>query len=118
MALNYGNQSKSYLEKLVQYALNNPKAIGYEKLTVGGTAVALTVPAETIYCEITLESTNNTTVAVRYLLLGDKTLPTATDGKPLTNLVEFNILDYQNISSFRAIQTAAGTHTLHIQYFK
>lgn len=117
MALHFGNQSKSYLEKLVTQGFNNPKAIGYEKLSVGGTAVSLSPPAGTTYCDISLESSNTTSVAVRYLMLGDKTLPTSTDGKPLSNSLEFDILDYQNIINFRAIQTAAGTHTLHIQYY-
>lgn len=118
MPLHFGNQSKSYLEKLVMQGLNSPKAIGYEQITVGNTPVALVVPADATYCDISLESSNTTTVAVRYLLLGDKTPPTATNGKPLIHLTEFDLMDYQNMINFRAIETAAGTHTLHVQYYR
>lgn len=116
MALEFGNQSKSYLSKLVKHSNNGFKAFSYQKLSVGGTAVSLTVPAEAKYADISLESSNTTTVAARYLITGGT--PTSTDGKPLSHLTEFDITDYQNLINFKAIQTGAGTHTLHIQYWK
>jgi hypothetical protein len=35
-----------------------------------------------------------------------------------SNLDTFDITGASNLVNFRAIQIAAGTHTLHIQYYK
>lgn len=110
----YSDSSKQYLQDLLKITNYNPVAIGYQKLTVAGTAVGLTVPADSRYAVITVE----TTATIRYLELGASTLPTSTDGLPKSNLDVFDVLGYSNLINFRAIQTAAGTHTLHIQYYK
>lgn len=114
----FGNQSKSYLLDLRTNALNSFKAFAYQKVSVAGTAIGLTVPDGTKYCEIKFISTINTTFAVMYLNLGTAQLPTATDGLPLDHGTFFDITDYENINNFRAIQTAAGTHTLYVQYYR
>lgn len=112
----FGNQSKSYLSDLVKIALNGFKAFAYQKLTINGTAAKLTVPDGTKYAEIRLESTVTTSIPVRYLITGG--VPTATDGMAMNSLDLFDITDYANIINFSAIQTGAGTHTLHITYYK
>lgn len=117
MANEYGNQSKSYLSDLVRISRYNLLAVGYQQLTVAGTAVSLTVPADAKYALLTVESSISTP-AIRYLELGDKTLPTATIGMSRTTLDTFDITGTPNLVNFRAIQIAAGTHTLHIQYYK
>lgn len=115
---NFGNQSKSYLSELVRQGLNSFKAIGYEKLVVTGTAAGLaSIPATAKYCEMTLISTITTGAAINRLNLGSKTLPTATEGLGVANGTLLDIVDYQNIINFRAIQTAGGTHTLYVQYY-
>jgi len=111
-----GDQSKSYLSELVSLAKNSFKAISYQKLTVTGTAASLTVPNDAKYAEIRLESSVTSGIVVRYLITGGT--PTSTDGMGLTHLELFDITDYQNIINFKAIQTGAGTHTLHITYYK
>ena len=116
MNLQFGNQSKSYLDQLLKQNLNSFKAFSYQKLTVTGTAVSLTVPENAKYAEIRLESSITATIAARYLITGD--IPTATDGMALNNLDLFDISDYQNLVNFKIIQATAGTHTLHIQYYK
>lgn len=116
MNLQFGNQSKSYLDQLLKQNLNNFKAFSYQKLTVTGTVVSLTVPENAKYAEIRLESSITATIAARYLITGD--IPTATDGMALNNLDLFDISDYQNLVNFKIIQATAGTHTLHIQYYK
>lgn len=93
-------------------------ALGYQKLTVDGTAKSLTIPAGAIYAELRLESDVVTQVAARYLMLGTTTLPTSTDGLALNNLDFFDINNGTNLVNFRIIQTTPGTHTLHIQYYK
>jgi hypothetical protein len=113
----FGNKSKSYLEQLVRQGNNAPQALSYQKLTVAGTAVLLTVPATATYCEIEVES-SITGRAVRYLSLGASSLPTSTDGLSGRDGDKFDILTYSNMLNFRAIQVAGGTHTLHIQYYK
>ena len=104
------------ISKLKQAAYNSMEAFSYQKLSVGSTAVSLTVPEGAKYADISLESSNTTTVAVRFLITGGT--PTSTDGKPLVHTTEFDILGVQNLKKFKAIETASGTHTLHIQYWK
>lgn len=111
------DQAKQYLAELVGLNKYNLIGTGYESLTVAGTAVSLTVPAEAQYAEMRLES-SITTLAVRHLQLGSKTLPTAGVGMPLFDTDVYTVIGYQNLVNFRAIQEAAGTHHLNIQYFK
>ena len=111
------DQSKSYLSELLKLSKYNLISNGYQKLTVAGTAVSLTVPTNSRYALITVESTI-ATPAIRYLELGDATLPTATDGMPRITADTFDIHGAQNLANFRAIQVGAGTHILHIQYYK
>ncbi len=111
----FGNQSKSYLSELVRLNKYNLLACGYQKLTVNGTAVALTVPAGAKYADITLESTVTASVPVRYLI---SQAPTATDGKALNHLTVFDVTGRPNLEQIKFIQTGAGTHTLHIEYYK
>ncbi len=113
----FGDQSKEYLKQLLQLTRYNLVACGYQKLTVAGTAVQLTVPTDTRYAIVVVQS-SITTPAIRYLELGGGTLPTATDGIPRSELDAFDIQGAQNLANFRAIQVGAGTHTLHIQYYK
>lgn len=110
----YSDQSKNYLKELIQLTRYNLVACGYEKLTVAGAAVSLTVPAEAKYALIVVQS-SIVTPAIRYLEYGT---PTATDGIPRSDLDAFDIQGYQNLINFKAIQVGAGTHTLHIQYYK
>lgn len=96
---------------------NSFKAIGYEKLTITSTAQSLqSVPSNAKYALIECESTA-TGIAIRYLELGDKTPPTATNGIGRSNLDAFDIADFANINNFRVILAQAGTTTLHIQYY-
>lgn len=111
------DQSKQYLAELIGLNKYNLIGVGYEKLTVAGTAVSMTVPAEAQYAEIRLES-SITTLAVRHLQLGSKTLPVAGTGMPLFDTDVYTVIGYQNLVNFRAIQEGAGTHNLNIQYFK
>ena len=118
MAEQFGNQTKTYSEKLVRSALNNFKAFAYEQLTVADSIVNLTVPDEAKYAVIVLES-SITTVAVRYLEFGgSNTVVTAGSGIPISTGSAFDITDYQNLIGFQAIQEAAGTHLLNVQYYK
>lgn len=115
-ALEFGNQSKSYLSLLVRNAINGFKAFSYQALTVDNTVKQLTIPTDAKYALMTLESTA-TGVAARYL----ETLQTAvstTAGLALSNLDRFDVTDAQNLSQFQITQAQAGTHTLHIQYYK
>lgn len=111
------DQSKSFLSELVRQGNYNLIALGYQKLTVSSSVVALTVPDGARYALCILES-SITTPAIRYLELGAGTPPTATDGLSRSNLDAFDINGYQNLINFRAIQVGAGTHTLHVQYYK
>ena len=108
------DQTKDYIKDLLKLTRYNLVACGYEKLTVAGAAVSLTVPTEAKYALIVLQS-SIATPAIRYL---EYSTPTATDGIPRSDLDAFDIHGYQNLINFKAIQVGAGTHTLHIQYYK
>lgn len=114
MGLTSGDQSKKYLAQLVKSAINTAVCIGYESITVS-TIQELTIPAEATYCEIAVES-DLTVVALRYTMTS--TVPTAAIGMPLSAVDRFDIANTENMRNFSVIQTGAGTHTLHIQYFK
>lgn len=109
-----GDQSKEYLKELLQITRYNLVACGYQKLTVAGTAVSLTIPTGARYALVVVQS-SIATPAIRYLEYGT---PTATDGIPRSDLDAFDIQGAQNLANFKAIQVGAGTHTLHIQYYK
>lgn len=113
------DQDKFYSAELVRIAKQNLIAIGYQKLTVDNTAsgVSLTVPDNATYALVEVES-SATGIAIRYLETGPKFTVTSTDGIGRSNLDGFDIHGAQNLTNFRAIQAQAGTHTLHIQYYK
>jgi hypothetical protein len=113
----YADSSKQLLHELLRLTKKNNTAIGYQKLTVDGTVKALTVPATATYALITLES-SIATEAIRYLELGTVTPPSSTDGISKLDNAMFEVVGAQNLSNFRVTQAAAGTHTLHIQYYK
>lgn len=117
MSLISSDQSKSFLAELVRLNKYNLLAFAYQKLTVTGTVVSLNVPAGATYAMISVESSLSTP-AIRYLEIGDKIPPTSTDGIIRSNLDAFDITGYPNLLNFRAIQVAAGVHTLHVQYYK
>ena len=94
-------------------------AMGYEKLSINDANVkSLTVPDTASYAEIRVESDVTASVPLRYLMLGATTPPTATNGLALNHLDFFDIPNGDNIRNFRVIRTSAGTHTLHVQYYK
>lgn len=115
----FGNQSKSYLEALARASANGFKAFGFQQLTVSNTVVNLTIPTDAKYALIIVESTISTN-CIRYLEFGGSTTVVAagTVGLPVTNGSVFDITDAQNLAGFQAIQEAAGTHKLNIQYYR
>ncbi len=108
------DQSKDYLKELLQLTRYNMIACGYQKLTVDGTVKSLTIPTGARYALCVLQS-SITTPAIRYLEYGT---PSATDGIPRSDLDAFDIQGAQNLANFKVTQVGAGTHTLHIQYYK
>jgi len=113
----FSDQSKSYLKELVRVALNSPKAIGYEKITVDGTIKNLTVPVGATYAKITLESADTSGIAARFLQSKAITITTAL-GMPLYNGTSADILDYQNLVNFQIIRVQSGATSLNVEYFR
>lgn len=106
--------TKDYLKELLQLTRYNMVACGYQKLTVDGTVKSLTIPTGARYALCVLQS-SIATPAVRYLEYGT---PSSTDGIPRSDLDAFDIQGAQNLTNFKVTQIGAGTHTLHIQYYK
>jgi hypothetical protein len=118
MGLRSGDQSKKYAAQALKTINNNLIAIDFQQLTFTSDAVGLTVPEGATYAEIRLESTA-TTIAARYLLLGNNKLPISlTTGIPLSNLDLFDVSGSENLLNFRIIQEVSGTHKLNIQYYR
>lgn len=116
MALNYGNQSKSYLEQLLRIGLNSYKSCGYQQITVGATISTLTIPADTKFANIEIESTATGNPA--RILQSTNTTVTSSIGMPLAAGVMFAITDYANLAGFQIIKDQAGTTLLNVEYFK
>ena len=116
MALLNGDQSKSYLFGILQAALNGFKAFSYEAITVDNTVKTLTIPTGAKYAFMVLES-DATGIAARFLQTKQTTVST-TAGLALSNLDRFDVTDAQNLSQFQITQAQAGTHTLHVEYYK
>lgn len=117
MALEFGNQSKSYLSLLTRFGQNSFKAFSYESITVDGTVKTLTVPAEAKYALITVESSVTSGVVARYLETKQTTVST-TAGLALRDGSVIDITDAQNLSGFQITQAQAGTHVIKVQYSK
>lgn len=112
----FGDESKVYLRKLVQQGENNPQAIGYEKLSVTGASAGLaSIPATANFALMIIESTI-ASISIRYR--EDGPAPTTTDGMSRSNTEAWEILSASNLTNFKIIQTAGGTHTLHVTYYK
>jgi len=94
-------------------------ACGYEALafTTAG-AKQPTPPSGSVYMEIRIESSVTSGIVGRYLNLGAATLPTSTAGLAVSHMDFFDVSGSDAVSNFRIIQTGAGTHVAHIQYYK
>lgn len=117
MALEFGNQSKSYLSKLLRANLNSFKSCGYEKITVDGTVKGLTIPTDAKYAVCSLVSTTLTGVVANCLQNRSVTV-SATVGMPLRDGNVFDITDTQNLAGFQITQTGAFTTSLYVEYYK
>lgn len=95
----------------------NVVACGYQLLTVTGAADAFTVPSGACYAECRVESATLTGFIIRYLNLGVGTLPTTTDGMPLSHGDVFDLTGSDAVNNFRAI-AISGSHSIHVQFFK
>ena len=113
------DQIKSLLRDLIKITAKERIVVGYEKLSVtGANAQSLqSIPATATYMEIRIESATTTGIIARYKMLADTNPPTTTDGIGLTYLDLFDVNGMPNIVNFRII-SVAGTHTIHVQYYK
>lgn len=87
-----------------------PKAIDSEELTIGATAVALTVPSSTspvVQVHLTLA-----TAQIRYLY--DGTTPTASVGHVMNPGDTLTLIGYENVQNFRAIRTGSTSGVLSV----
>lgn len=109
------NSVKDFLEALVRQSNKYYDAIGYEKITVDGSIKSLTPTTGAKYAEIRVES-SIATPAARYRI--DGVAPSTTDGMALVNLDVFDVTGPENLRRFKVTQTGAGTHVIHITYYK
>lgn len=116
MQLQFGNQSKSYLDLLVRFGLNSVKSFGYEQIAVDNTVKGLTIPEGAKYAICVLESDASGTVA--RMLQNTGTTVSSTVGLPISNGTIFEIFDYANLNGFRITETASHTTKLNVEYFK
>lgn len=114
--MEFGNQEKSYLSRILRGSLNSFKAFSYEAITVNNTIKTLTIPSGAKYAlmKFVSDATGN---AANYLETGSVPVST-TVGIPISDGTVFDVTDAQNLVAFQIIQSQAGTHTLHVQYYK
>ncbi len=111
----FGNQSKSYLEKLVRQGNNSYTCIGHETLVITGTAQSLVGNVNATNAIIQVQSTVSTT-AIRYW--EDGTVPTSSTGFSQGNGAVMELSNQQNIVNFKAIKETAGTTQIVVHYYK
>lgn len=110
---------KSLLRELIRINKYNLQPIGYENLSVNSASVfSLTPTAGATYAEVVVESSVTASVPLRFLILGNNTLPTAANGLALNHLDRFDLQGTNNLKDFRIIRTGAGTYNVHIIYYK
>lgn len=86
--------------------------VGYEILTVGATAAALTVPANATKALLVVEGTSTNRLRFRV----DGTDPTASVGTPLQNTQTLTVEGAETLAAFRAIRADGVDMTLHVMY--
>lgn len=115
--LQFGNQSKSYLDLLVRYGLNSPKSFAFEQITVDSTVQSLTIPDGAKYAICVLESDASSGSVAR--MLQNKSTPVSSSvGIPVNNGSIFEISDYANLNGFQITEIASHTTILNVEYFK
>ena len=117
MSLEFGNQSKSYLSKLVRQGANSFVSMGFEQITVDATIQRLTVPAGAKYALCVIESDNTTAIVARCLQHYSSSLASGV-GVPLKDGSTFDITMTENLSGFCITEEAAHTTILNVEYFK
>jgi len=114
--LQFGNQSKSYLDLLVRYGLNSPKSFAFEQITVDSSVQSLTIPDGAKYAICVLESS---TSGISARMLQNKSVAvSSTFGIPIDNGAIFEISDYANLDGFQITIVGVGTVVLNVEYFK
>jgi len=94
---------------------NSFKAFAYEKITVNNTVKFLTVPDNARYAmmKFTSDATGDSANYLEFKLPVD-----ISNGIPVSGNTVFDVTDTINLVGFNIIQSQAGTHTLHVQYYK
>lgn len=105
------------IAKLKEFAANNYQACGYESITVNGTVKNLNIPTGAKYALLEIESSVTSGVVARYLETKSTTVST-TVGLGIRDGWWGDITLYGNLAGFQITQAQAGTHTLHVQYYK
>ena len=116
---------KNILDVLTQ-GLNGRQCVGYQKLTLSTSSVSrLTVPAEAMSAEITVEpdsASTNANLAIRYTVDNATNPETGTgnkEGVPLGDYDTLEVVNRTNLTAFRAIAAdAASTKRLKILYYR
>ena len=89
----------------------------YQKITIGASALSLTVPAEAKCAVCIVESTTTSGIVAR-ILQNMSTLVASGTGLPVKDGTEFTITSISNLNGFQIIKELAGTSYLNVEYFK
>lgn len=90
-------------------------AVGYQNLTVGAAAVALTVPENATGCAISVESSDPAlSLCCRYKF---GIAPGASDGNPLYNGTYMELPTLSAINDIKFISADGANHTIRVQYY-
>lgn len=113
-----GNQETGLLRDIKNTLNHRGVAVGYQQLTVNGTAAKLTIPDVSVTSAIIIieSSTTAPTIAIRYR--EDGVLPTASVGMPRSTGDLIEIETGENISRFSIIEAVGATTVANITYYR
>lgn len=94
---------------------NGRVCVGFQQLSVGGTALHLTVPGKAFSCTITATNAPAGTLAARYRM--DGTAPTTLIGEIIGDLDTLEITNNTNLNAVQFI-SISGTTVLNIHYYE
>lgn len=112
------NTTSKLLQNISNYirlSIQGTVCVGFQQLSVAGSALKLTIPATATSCTITATNAPAGTLACRYRL--DGTAPTTLIGEIIGDLDTLEITNSTNLTAAQFI-SISGTTVLNIHYYQ
>lgn len=106
----------SEVAKILNRLNKEYRALGNQTITMGASVDQLTVPTNSVYAIVYVESDVASGYAIRYWT--DGFAPTTTEGIPREPDTAFDIEGIHNLHKFRAVKAQAGNTKLQVQFYE